>query len=85
MCLIGYFSLPKTFIIQIMLQNKIAVPHNKQQKQCQKPPPEANTQHEKTLSFSCPLSILTNAYTALRLYFLSLNQRKEETNMRFYY
>lgn len=76
-CLIGYFSLRKTVIIQITLQNKKAVPHNKQQKQCQKPPLEANTQHAKTLSFSCPLSTLTNAYTALRLCFLSLNQRKK--------
>lgn len=47
-CLIGYFSLPKTLIIQITLQNKKAVPHNKPRKQCQKPPPEANTQHVKT-------------------------------------
>lgn len=85
-CLIGYFSLPKTLIIQIRLQNKKAVPHNKQQIQCQKPPlEEANTQHEKTLSFSCPLSTLSNTYAALRLYFLSLNQTKEQMNMRFYY
>lgn len=46
-CLIGYFSLPKTLIIQISLQNKKAVPQNKQRRRCQKPPLEANTQHVK--------------------------------------
>lgn len=43
------------------------------------------TSYEDLIMFSCPLDILTNAYTALRLYFLSPEQRKEEMKMRFYY
>lgn len=67
-CLTGSFSLPKTPIIQIRLQNRKAVPQNKQRQQCQKTPLEAK--RSKHTSCEDLFTLMSSSHTQPMRWFL---------------